>query len=148
MDANSNFKPHDLLNLLSHLLNRCDTSDAWTQDQIDQTAYELADNALTFARLTGVVGAIPTTTAELLTDAAACSLNDFARALRFLESARANSARLLVPAERIATLELVGKIQSIMLHGVSEEANEGGAEELRGAATFAMQCLPISRLLH
>ncbi|WP_395794148.1 hypothetical protein [Aquimonas sp.] len=148
MDANSHFQPHDLLNILSHLLNQCEASEAWSQEQIDQTAYELAENAATFASLTGMMGPLPDSTGKLLSDAASFSGSSFQRALRLLESARTNSPRMLVPAERMETLELIAKILSILLHGVTEEPGEHGVNEVIGVASYGIQCGLISNRVH
>lgn len=127
MDAKVIYRPEskDLLNLLALLLNRCDASDAWTQSQIDQIAYELAQSE-TSGALEALLECLfrKGSSADLLTAAAAYGDSDFPRALRFLDAVRARTSRLAVLSDRIRILTLVAKVQSILLHGVSEEGSD------------------------
>jgi hypothetical protein len=95
-----------------------------------------------------MMGPLPDSTGKLLSDAASFSGSSFQRALRLLESARTNSPRMLVPAERMETLELIAKILSILLHGVTEEPGEHGVNEVIGVASYGIQCGLISNRVH
>lgn len=121
MTTSDQFTSSDLLNLLSHLLNRCEATAVWPQAEIDQVAYEIASQARMFVGLTGIRGELALHPAELMTEATTHPCADFVRVRSFLDVARSNTARIVRTVDRIAALELIGKVQSIFLHGVAED---------------------------
>lgn len=146
MTTSEHFTSADLLNLLSHLLNRCEATTAWPQAEIDQIAYEIASQARLFVGLTGIRGDVTLHPAELMTAATAHPCVDFVRVRAFLDVARNNTALIVRAGDRIAALELIGKVQSIFLHGVTED-QDGLARVEAPEFERATAGMP-SRLIH